>query len=198
MRALLSLRFVAAVAGIFALLFVVQSITATDEEEPVVSDVAATPVTRVINLAERLDGSTTRFAVTPDGVSASTATFTIEDQRSVTIIEGTPGINDCSIVERSQGNCAIFADLLGEAVVWFSLQPVVNDEYVVMPAVTGFENGLAILNNGMRLAHAPAFTRRCPDEYVSFTEMRTEVGTDFVTLWSLEDAELTDAVCTTG
>lgn len=198
MRALLSLRFVAAVAGIFALLFVVQSITATDEEEPVVSDVAATPVTRVINLAERLDGSTTRFAVTPGGVSASTATFTIEEQRSVTIIEGTPGINDCSIDERALGNCAIFADLLGEAVVWFSLQPVVNDEYVVMPAVTGFENGLAILNNGMRLAHAPAFTRRCPDEYVSFTEMRTEVGTDFVTWWSLEDAELTDAVCTTG
>lgn len=198
MRALLSLRFVAAVAGIFALLFVVQSITATDEEEPAVSDVAATPVTRVINLAERLDGSTTRFAVTPGGVSASTATFTIEEQRSVTIIEGTPGINDCSIDERAQGNCAIFADLLGEAVVWFSLQPVVNDEYVVMPAVTGFENGLAILNNGMRLAHAPAFTRRCPDEYVSFTEMRTEVGTDFVTWWSLEDAELTDAVCTTG
>jgi hypothetical protein len=197
-RALLSLRFVAAVAGIFALLFVVQSITATDEEEPVVSDVAASPVTRVINLAERLDGSTTRFAVTPGGVSASTATFTIEEQRSVTIIEGTPGINDCSIAERAQGNCAIFADLLGEAVVWFSLQPVVNDEYVVMPAVTGFENGLAILNNGMRLAHAPAFTRRCPDEYVSFTEMRTEVGTDFVTWWSLEDAELTDAVCTTG
>ncbi|MGA1220859.1 MAG: hypothetical protein ACO3XP_09460, partial [Ilumatobacteraceae bacterium] len=78
------------------------------------------------------------------------------------------------------------------------LQPVINNEYVVMPAVTGFENGLAILENGMSLTHAPVFTRRCPDEYVSFTEMRTDVGTDFVMWWSLEDAELTDAVCTTG
>ena len=199
MRALLSLRFVAAVAGFFALLFIVQSITATDEQDvdQVATESVDSPVARVMNLAERLDRSTARFAVAPDGTAASTATFTIEGQRSLTIVEGTPGVNDCSIVELAQGNCVIFADLLGEAVVWFSLQPVVDDDHVVLPAVVGFENELAILGNGMRLQHAPAFIRRCPNEYVSFIEMRTEVGTDFVTWWSLEDAELTDVVCTT-
>ena len=199
MRALLSLRFVAAVAGLFVLLFIVQSITATDEQDvdQVATESVDSPVARVMNLAERLDRSTARFAVAPDGTAASTATFTIEGQRSLTIVEGTPGVNDCSIVELAQGNCVIFADLLGEAVVWFSLQPVVDDDHVVLPAVIGFENELAILGNGMRLQHAPAFIRRCPNEYVSFIEMRTEVGTDFVTWWSLEDAELTDVVCTT-
>ena len=200
MRALLSLRFVAAVAGLFALLFIVQSITATDETtaDPAVIETVDSSVAPVINLAERLDRSTARFAVAPDGTAAATATFTIDEQRSLTIVEGTPGVNDCSIVELTQGNCVIFADLLGEAVVWFSLQPVVDDDHIVLPPVVGFENELAILDNGMRLQHAPAFIRRCPNEYVSFTEMRTDVGTDFVTWWSLEDGELTDVVCTTG
>jgi hypothetical protein len=199
-RALLSLRFVAAVAGLFVLLFIVQSITAADDTvvDPVSNETADSPVTRVINLVGRLDRSTARFAVGPDGTASATASFTIEEQRSLTIVEGTPGVNDCSIVEFAQGNCVIFADLLGEAVVWFSLQPVVDDDHVVLPAVVGFENELAILDNGMRLQHAPTFIRRCPNEYVSFTEMRTDIGTDFVTWWSLEDGELTDVVCTTG
>ncbi len=200
MRALLSLRFVAAVAGLVALLFIVQSITATGDSEtdPAAVDSVEIPVPRIINLVERLDRSTARFAVSPEGIAASTATFTIEEQRSLTIVEGTPGVNNCSIVDLAQGNCVIFADLLGDAVVWFSLQPVVDNDHVVLPAVVGFENERAILDNGMRLQHAPAFIRRCPNEYVSFTEMRTDVGTDFVTWWSLEDGELTDVVCTTG
>ena len=141
MRALLSLRFVAAVAGLFALLFIVQSITATEETtaDPAVIDTVDTPVVRVINLVERLDRSTARFAVAPDGTAAVTATFTIDEQRSLTIVEGTPGVNDCSIVELAQGNCVIFADLLGDAVVWFSLQPVVDDDHVVLPEVVSKE-----------------------------------------------------------
>jgi hypothetical protein len=196
-RALLSFRFVAAVAGIFVLLFIVRSVTAGDEVDQVAADTSTNPVSRVINLAERLDRSTERFAVNPEGLAASTVTFTIEEQRTVIIVEGTTGVNDCTIPDLAEGNCVIFADLLGEAVVWFLLQPVVENDHVVLPAVTGFERGLAVLENGMRLAHAPAFIRRCPTEYASFTEMRTDVGNDFVSWWSLNEGELTDVVCTT-
>ena len=156
MRALLSFRFVAAVAGIFVLLFIVRSVTAGDEVDQVVADTSNNPVPRVINLAERLDRSTERFSVNPEGLATSTVTFTIEEQRAVTIVEGTTGVNDCTIPNLAQGNCAIFADLLGEAVIWFSLQPIVDNDHVVLPAVTGFERGLAVLENGMRLSHAPA------------------------------------------
>lgn len=197
MRALLSFRFVAAVAGIFVLLFIVRSVTAGDEVDQVVADTSNNPVPRVINLAERLDRSTERFSVNPEGLATSTVTFTIEEQRAVTIVEGTTGVNDCTIPNLAQGNCAIFADLLGEAVIWFSLQPIVDNDHVVLPAVTGFERGLAVLENGMRLSHAPAFIRRCPTEYSSFTEMRTDVGTNFVSWWSFDERELTDVVCTT-
>ena len=108
----------------------------------------------MINLTERLDRSTKRFATDPEGLATSTVTFTIEEQRAVTIVEGTTGVNDCTIPDLAQGS-AIFADLLGEAVIWFSLQPVVDNDHVVLPAVTGFERGLAVLENGMRLSHAP-------------------------------------------
>ena len=197
MRGLLSVRFVAAAAGILALLLIVRSVTAGDEVDQVTAGTSTRPVSRVINLAERLDRSTERFAVSPEGRAALTVTFTIEEQRRVTIVEGTAGVNDCTIPDLARGNCAIFADLLGEAVIWFSLQPVVDNDHVVLPPVIGFERGQAILENGMRLAHAPAFIRRCPAEYASFTEMRTDVGTGFVSWWSFDEGELTDVVCTT-
>ena len=197
MRELLSFRFAAAVAGILALLLFVRTVTAGDEVDQVTAGTATRPVSRVINLAERLDRSTERFAVSQEGLVASTVTFTIEEQRAVTLVEGTIGVNDCTIPDLARGNCAIFADLLGEAVIWFSLQPVVDNDHVVLPPVTGFERGRAVLENGMRLAHAPAFIRRCPTEYASFTEMRTDVGTEFVSWWSFDEGELTDVARTT-
>ena len=96
-RALLSFRFVAAVAGIFVLLFMVRSVTAGDEVDQAAANTSTTPVSRVINLTERLDRSTKRFSTDPEGLATSTVTFTIEEQRAVTIVEGTTGVNDCTI-----------------------------------------------------------------------------------------------------
>ena len=112
MRELLSFRFAAAVAGILALLLFVRTVTAGDEVDQVTAGTATRPVSRVINLAERLDRSTERFAVSPEGLVASTVTFTIEEQRAVTLVEGTIGVNDCTILDLARGNCAIFADLV--------------------------------------------------------------------------------------
>ncbi len=198
MRALLSLRFVAAIVGLVLAFAVVRSVTADDAAAPspdVVTTDAVAP--RVINLAERLDRDTSSLVMNDDGVASMTATLSISDVRAVTIVEGTPGEISCSLAQRRLGDCAIFADLLGEAVVWFSLQPVVDDEYVVLPAVTSFENDLAVLTNGMRLAHAEVFVRRCPEEFASFTDMRDRVGSAFVSWWSVVDHEITDVVCTT-
>ena len=83
MRALLSFRFVAAVAGIFVLLFMVRSVTAGDEVDQAAANTSTTPVSRVINLTERLDRSTKRFSTDPEGLATSTVTFTIEEQRAV-------------------------------------------------------------------------------------------------------------------
>ncbi len=198
MRALLSLRFVAAVVGLVLAFAVVRSVTSDDGAAPTPNVATADAVTpRVINIAERLDRDISSLVINDDGVASTTATLSISDVRAVTIVEGTPGEISCSLAQRRLGDCALFADLLGEAVVWFSLQPVVDDEYVVLPAVTAFENDLAVLTNGMRLPHADVFVRRCPEDYASFTEMRDRVGTAFVSWWSVLDHEITDVVCTT-
>ena len=55
MRALLSFRFVAAVAGIFVLLLMVRSVTAGDEGDQAAANTSTNPVSRVIDLAERLE-----------------------------------------------------------------------------------------------------------------------------------------------
>lgn len=110
------------------------------------------------------------------------------------VVSGTFGVDDCSTAEKRVGRCAVFADLLGEAVVWFQLSPI-DDGHVELPAVVGFDDDLARLANGFLLPHAEVFTRRCATEYSSFTEFRRDLGEDFVTLWSLEEGQLTDVIC---
>ena len=146
----------------------VRSVTAGDEVDQAAANTSTTPVSRVINLTERLDRSTKRFATDPEGLATSTVTFTIEEQRAVTIVEGTTGVNDCTIPDLAQGNCAIFADLLGEAVIWSRYsRSSTTIMWCCRPSPDS--NVASPFLNGMRLSHAlhsfgdvPRNTRHLP------------------------------------
>ena len=89
----------------------------------------------------------------------------------------------------------MLADLLGEAVLWFQLVPV-EEQMIELGTVTAFDDGWAVLDNGISLPHAAAFVRRCTTEFESFTQWRREIGDAYVTMYSLDDGVLTDVVCT--
>ena len=196
MRALLSLRFVAAVLAVIASFVVVSRLTDTGVPTAVEQD-ASTTLRRRIDLVTQVEQFDPMSFAVSDGVAVSTVELTIDDRRSMTIVEGTPGVDRCSTILRRVGDCVVFADLLGEAVIWFEIAPLVGDgEHVVLPAVIGFDGDLAVLDDGMMLPHAEVFTRRCDTEYVSFVEMLTDRGTAMSSWWSVIDGAVTDVLCT--
>jgi len=136
---------------------------------------------------------TAGFAVV-DGVAAHTARLILDDLRAVDIVTGTPGVDNCP-VSRRVGRCAVLADMLGEAVLWFSLEPV-DADMIELGTVRAFDDEWAVLSDGFALPHAPVFVRRCATEFESFTQWRRELGDDYVTMYSLAERELTDVVCT--
>jgi hypothetical protein len=195
-RALFSLRFVAAVLAVIASFVVVAQIT-DDSEAAVVDATEASDFVRRIDLVTPVERFMPSGFSVVDGVAASTVGLVIDDRRSMAIVEGTPGIDRCSTILRRVGDCVIFADLLGEAVVWFEIAPLASDgKHVVMPAVIGFDGDRALLDNQMLLPHAEVFTRRCDTEYASFVEMLNDRGTAMASWWSIVEGAITDVVCT--
>ena len=205
MRELLSFRMLAALVGLLVAFWLVSAVTGDDTADGGGDDVTAAGgvVERRIDLVARVTAvepvdAVAGFAVEPDidtaGVAVGSADLVLQGDRRMRVVSGTYGIDDCSPAEKRLGRCAVFADLLGEAVVWFQLSPI-EDDHVELPAVVGFDDDLARLANGFLLPHADVFTRRCSTEYASFTEFRRDLGEDFVTLWSLEEGRLTDVIC---
>lgn len=207
MRELLSFRMLAALVGLLVAFWLVSAVTGDDTADGGIDGSGATTtdgvVERRIDLVARIAavepvdavaGFTVESETGAAGVAVGSADLVLEGDRRMRVVSGTFGVDDCSTAEKRVGRCAVFADLLGEAVVWFQLSPI-DDGHVELPAVVGFDDDLARLANGFLLPHAEVFTRRCSTEYASFTEFRRDLGEDFVTLWSLEEERLTDVIC---
>jgi hypothetical protein len=207
MREILSLRFVATVVALILSVVAVSRIAGGDDTDGgTVADVGSSgevdpDMVRRIDLVdvvadiESENGrfGTAGFAVV-DGVAVHTARLILDDLRAVDIVTGTPGVDNCP-VSRRVGRCAVLADMLGEAVLWFSLEPV-DADMIELGTVTAFDDEWAVLSDGFALPHAEVFVRRCATEFESFTQWRRELGDDYVTMYSLAERELTDVVCT--
>ena len=206
MREILSLRFVATVVALILSVVAVSRIAGGEDTDGGTVDVGSSgevdpDMVRRIDLVdvvadiESENGrfGTAGFAVV-DGVAAHTARLILDDLRAVDIVTGTPGVDNCP-VSRRVGRCAVLADMLGEAVLWFSLEPV-DADMIELGSVRAFDDEWAVLSDGFALPHAPVFVRRCATEFESFTQWRRELGDDYVTVYSLAERELTDVVCT--
>jgi|DEB0MinimDraft_10_1074344.scaffolds.fasta_scaffold105759_1 hypothetical protein len=206
MREILSLRFVATVVALILSVVAVSRIAGGEDTDGGTVDVGSSgevdpDMVRRIDLVdvvadiESENGrfGTAGFAVV-DGVAAHTARLILDDLRAVDIVTGTPGVDNCP-VSRRVGRCAVLADMLGEAVLWFSLEPV-DADMIELGTVRSFDDEWAVLSDGFALPHAPVFVRRCATEFESFTQWRRELGDDYVTMYSLAERELTDVVCT--
>ena len=206
MREILSLRFVATVVALILSVVAVSRIAGGEDTDGGTVDVGSSgevdpDMVRRIDLVdvvadiESENGrfGTAGFAVV-DGVAAHTARLILDDLRAVDIVTGTPGVDNCP-VSRRVGRCAVLADMLGEAVLWFSLEPV-DADMIELGTVRAFDDEWAVLSDGFALPHADVFVRRCATEFESFTQWRRELGDDYVTMYSLAERELTDVVCT--
>jgi hypothetical protein len=198
MRQIFSVRFFAAVGGVVGLFFLLTTIFATrgvieggDDGPPPVE-------LHKIDFVEEVAAVTNPdFALTIDGVAANDTYLIIDESRSLLIVSDTPGVNDCPRFPTPR-SCAVVADLLGEAVVWFALVPNGTNRTVDLPAIDTLADGVATLVNGWQLPFAPVLDRRCTGEdFTSYREFRELLGDDFTSVYDIDDRRLTAVECRT-
>ena len=203
MRQIFSVRFFAAVGAVAALLFLLTSVFATRAViDNVTDDDGPEPIVpHAIDLVDRIESATPAPVVLDaDGLTVVDTRLVIDASRAVTVHASTPGEVHCDVTV--PGACAIVADLLGEAVVWFAIVPMGTSLTTVpLPAIDTLEDGVATLVNGWQLRYAPALDRRCRDaqgvdeEFDSYREFREVFGDDFTTLFEIPEQRLTAVVC---
>jgi hypothetical protein len=196
MREIFSVRFFAAVGGVVGLFFLLTTIFAT--RQVIEGDDGGSPSIELhtVDFVEQVFSSTNQqFAVTIEGVAANDTELLIDESRSLRIVAGTPGVDHCPRFPAIEA-CAVVADLLGEAVVWFALVPAGANRTVDLPAVDTLDGGIATLVNGWQLPFAPVLDRRCPDEdFTSYRDLRSVLGDDFTSVYSLDERRLVAVEC---
>jgi hypothetical protein len=195
MRQIFSVRFFAAVGGVVGLFFLLTTIFATREVIEGGDDGPPAVELHRIDFVEEIQAVTNpQFALTIEGLAANDTDLIIDPSRTLRIVEGTPGVEHCPRFPAA-GACAVVADLLGEAVVWFALIPNGSNRTVDLPAIDTLDAGLATLVNGWQLPFAPVLDRRCPDEFTSYREFRDVLGDDFTSVYGIDDLRLVAVEC---
>lgn len=195
MRQIFSVRFFAAVGGVVALFFLLTTIFATREVIEGGDDGEVQTELHRIDFVEEIQAVTNpQFSLTADGVAANDTDLVIDPSRTLRIVADTPGVDHCPRFPAA-GACAVVADLLGEAVVWFALVPNGTNRMVDMPAIDTLDEGVATLVNGWQLPFAPVLDRRCPDEFTSYREFRDTLGDDFTSVYGIDDRRLVAVEC---
>ena len=197
MREIFSVRFFAAVGAVVGLFFLLTTIFATrgaidggdGQQDSTVVEV------HKIDLVEQVySSSDAGFRIGLDGTAAGDTDLIIDDFRSLRVVAGTPGEIICPDFGQL-GACAVVADLLGEAVVWFALVPMGPNRTVPMPAIDTLAD-LAMLVNGWQVTYAPVLDRRCPnEEFESYREFRDVMGDNFTALFDLDQRRLSAVEC---
>lgn len=196
MRQIFSVRFFAAVGGVVALFFLLTTIFATREVIEGDGGGAEAVELHRIDFVDRVFSSRNeQFALDIDGMAANDTELIIDGSRAVRIVEGTPGVDHCPQFP-AVGGCALVADLLGEAVVWFALVPASADGEVDLPAIDTLDDGVATLVNGWQLPFAPVLDRRCQaQDFSSYREFRSVLGDDFTSVYGIADRRLVAVEC---
>lgn len=196
MRQIFSVRFFAAVGAVVGLFFLLTTIFATREviEGDGGDDVEIAELHRIDFVEQVYDSANPSFRIV-DGVAANDTELIIDGSRSLYVVAGTPGVDHCPELGAIAA-CAVVADLLGEAVVWFALVPMGPGGTVDLPAINTLDDGVATLFNGWQLPFAPVLDRRCgDDDFESYREFRDVMGDDFVSIYRISERELVAVQC---
>ena len=150
----------------------------------------------------RIDMVTWVFAVMPsqgfalvDGVTSTDMAVVVDGTRTMMVKAGTPGEVNCPNVTEA-ARCTIAVDLLGDAVLWFSIFQGPPAATVQLPSVAKIlDNGWLLLSNGWEVRHAEKVDRLCNEETASLTEFIDEYGTSATSTYDIERQEVVRVTC---
>jgi hypothetical protein len=194
-RQLFNWRFVAAVAALAVLTLLARAVLSGDDV--IESVIEPELIERRIDLIEPIVTATAsdEFEVTREGVTVGFLDLALDEQRTMRIVPGTYGELDCPDLEVS-GACAVLADMLGDAVVWFAIVPQTPRATVELPPIVDLVDGRAVFENGWRLPYAPVIDRDCEGEDIpTFSDFLRRFAENSVTILDVESREVVEVRC---
>jgi hypothetical protein len=129
-----------------------------------------------------------------DGVASAEMHLSLDATRTMVVKPGTPGQITCGrLAEINQ--CVVAADLLGDAVVWFSLIPNPQRASLLLPGVTEVrKNNWVLLSNGWELARSEVVERNC--DVAGLEDFVDKFGGSLSTsTFSFEQQEIVKVTC---
>ena len=195
MRQLFTWRFLAAIAGVALLLLLAREVLTDDDS--LESIVAPEVIERQIDLIEPILSAeeSADFRVDRDGVTSGYLDLVIDADRVVRIVPGTLGEVACDDLD-GVNECAVFADMLGDAVVWFTILPQAPRSTVELPAIVDLEDGYALFENGWRIPYPPVIERECGGEDIpTFSDFLRRFGPGSVSVVDLTTRQVISVRC---
>ena len=195
MRQFFTWRFWLSLLTLAALTFGLFTVTRPTEAVSTVIQQAAVPdrhidLVALVYLAQSDPG----FSIV-DGKTTASMQISIDGFRFMNIRAGTAGENRCAQLAEL-AKCAVAADLLGEAVLWFSIVPLGTRNQVLLPAVTELrDDGTVRLENGWVMRHAEAVKRLGCDDSTSLTDFINRYGEGSTTAFSLDEQAVVSVTC---
>jgi hypothetical protein len=188
-------RFWAAILAPVLLVVVLQQVlVGRDDALEQIVEPEAPVVHRVDLLSIVYAANSSGFAIGPDGLSAGSMQLVLDAQRRMQITPGTAGEVRCDELD-AIGRCAVIADLLGDAVVWFAIVPLGPRLTIELPPIVSLDDGYATLENGWQIQHLAVVERRCPIETESLLQFLREFGPTSTTVASLARQQIVAVEC---
>jgi hypothetical protein len=129
-----------------------------------------------------------------DGTASTDMHLALDATRTMVVKAGTPGQVSCAkLAEINQ--CVVAADLLGDAVVWFSLIPNPQRANLLLPGVTAVRaDNWVLLANGWEVARNETVERNCDTSGIE-DFVRQFGGNLSTSTFSFEQQEIIKVTC---
>ena len=196
MRQFFTWGFWLSLVALAGLTFAVWTITGNDDT--VIEAIAPTVVEHEIDLIDLVyvAEADPGFAIV-EGRTTGNLQIRIDGFRYMNIRPDTPGENRCAQLSEL-ARCVVAADLLGDAVLWFSILPLEPRNVVNLPPIAEVRDGSKVrLDNGWVVRRAETVKRVCDTDTASLTEFVRTVGEGSVTTFSLDAQAVTAVTCAT-
>lgn len=185
----------AALAALAALALLANAILVDDDSIDAV--IEPDPIERRIDLIEpvfAVDASD-GFEIDRTGAATGSMDVVLDAERTLRIVPGTLGEIACDELDEIN-RCAVLADMLGEAVIWFAILPQAGGGTVELPPIVDLDDGEAVFENGWRIPYPPVIERECEGEDIaSFSDFLERFGPDSVSIVDLETAQVVQVRC---
>jgi len=192
-RQLFSWRFVAAIGAVAALALLAQAVLGGDD--PLDAVVDPDPIERSIDVIEPIVGAERSIDFAIDRTTTGYLDLALTDDRRMLITPGTFGEISCEELDQP-ARCAVLADTLGDAVIWFSIMPIAPRNTVDLPPIIDLDDGDAVFDNGWRIPYAPVIERECNGEdFPTFADFLERYGPQSVSTVDLETRQVVSVRC---